>query len=240
MIVPKQVKPKIPKTRLPLYSSLQSYAKLFYKYIGYYVFYSNSNNNMWNIRKQAMGYVMILKRKQSRKVKAKGCVEGNCHRKFNHELESRSHIVTSCLHIDFYVMNTFDYNYKLRSIIGREDDFITNKWKWFDTQVRDTSLWSWMISQSLVDYTNMERTIGHLLDELYAASVSMKDSIGSITSYFYTSMVIHPSSNDHLQKYNIIHGNMLSSSLFWNIVFANPTHVFLILSSRKSTNFPLI
>ena len=69
-----------------------------------------------------------------------------------------------------------------------------------------------MISRSLVDYTNLGRTIGCILDAVYTLSVSMKDSIGFITFYFHISMVVHPGSNDHLRIHNLIHGNMLSSS----------------------------
>ena len=69
-----------------------------------------------------------------------------------------------------------------------------------------------MISWLLVDYTNMGRIIGHILDNVYTLSVSMKDSIKPITSYFHTSMIVHLKSNDHLQIRNLIHGNMLSSS----------------------------
>ena len=69
-----------------------------------------------------------------------------------------------------------------------------------------------MISQSLVDYTNMGRNIGCILDNVYAPYASMKDRIGLISSYFRTSMVIHPGSNYHIQIRNLIHGNMLSSS----------------------------
>ena len=139
---------------------------------------------------------MSLKRKQSAKVKTKGCAKGHHRQKFNHKMESRSHIVTSRLHISSYVTNILDYNYKL-SVIGREDDFTANKWKRFDTQVSDTFLWSWMISESLGVYTNMERISGHILDNIYALAVPMNEIIGSITSYFYTSMVIHPGSSAH-------------------------------------------
>ena len=69
-----------------------------------------------------------------------------------------------------------------------------------------------MISRALVDYTDMGRTIGCIFDDVYAPSVSMKHSIRSITSCFYTSMVVYPGSNDHLQIRNLIHGNMVSSS----------------------------
>ena len=69
-----------------------------------------------------------------------------------------------------------------------------------------------MISWALVDYTYMERIIGYILDDVYAPYESMNDSITTITSYFHTTMVVHPGSNDHLQIHNSMHGNMLSSS----------------------------
>ena len=94
------------------------------------------------------------------------------------------------------MINAIDYNYKLRSVIGQEDDFTANTWTWFDIQVCDIFLWLWMISQVLVDYTDMGRIIGCILGNVYAQSVSMKDTIGSITSYFHTSMVVHPGSNN--------------------------------------------
>ena len=84
---------------------------------------------------------------------------------------------------------------------------------WFDTQVCDRFLWSLMISRALIDYTDIEKIIGCILDNLYESSVSIKDNIGSKTSYFYTSIVVDQGSNDHLQINNLIHGNMLSSSL---------------------------
>ena len=41
---------------------------------------------------------------------------------------------------------------------------------------------------------------------------------------------------------NIVHGqpSVKNDTLFWKIVFANPTHIFLILSSRKPPDFHLI
>ena len=76
MMLSKQVKPKVSKLWSPLHVSIQSYTKFFYKYIGYYVIDQNSNNDTWSIRKQAKEYIIILKRKQSRKMKAKGYAEG--------------------------------------------------------------------------------------------------------------------------------------------------------------------
>ena len=68
-----------------------------------------------------------------------------------------------------------------------------------------------MISQALVDYTNMERATGRILDKVYAPSMSMRDSIGSTTSFFHTSMVLHPGSDDHLRIRKFMHKGLLSS-----------------------------
>ena len=108
--------------------------------------------------------------------------------------------------------DTLDYKYKLRNVIGQEDNFTTNQWTWFDKQICSTFLWSRIISLALVDYTNMGRIIGCILDNVYTPCLSMNNSIGTIPLYFHILMVVHPGSNDHLQIRNLIHGNMLSSS----------------------------
>ena len=111
------------------------------------------------------------------------------------------------------MLNATDYNYKLRSVIGQEDDSKVMKWTWFNKQVRDTFLCSWMISRALVDFTNIGRAIGRIRDMVYAPSVSMRDSIGSTTSFFNTSMVVHPGSDDHLRIGKFVHKGLLSSLL---------------------------
>ena len=68
-----------------------------------------------------------------------------------------------------------------------------------------------MISRKLVDHTNIGRTISCLLDKVYAPSASMRDSIGSTTSFFHTSMVVHPGLDDHLRIRKFIHKGLLSS-----------------------------
>ena len=147
-------------------------------------------------------------------MKAKGCAEGRSYQEYNHKVESNSHIVSSYALVGSCLTNAMDYNfnYKLRSVVGREDDFTANKWTWFDIQVRATLLWIWMRSQALVDYTNMGRIIDGILDNVQALYVSANNSNKTITSYFHTSMVIHIGSNDHLRIRNSIHGNMLSLS----------------------------
>ena len=102
---------------------------------------------------------MFLKRKQSVKVKAKECAKGRYCREYNHKMESSSHLVPSCTHVVSCVMNAMNYNYKLRSVIGREDNYTINKWTWFDTQVCTTFWWSWMIARALVDYNNMGKLL---------------------------------------------------------------------------------
>ena len=68
-----------------------------------------------------------------------------------------------------------------------------------------------MISQKLVDHTNIGRAIGRILDMVYAPSVSMKDSIGFTTSFFHTSTVVHPGSDNHLHIRKFVHKGLLSS-----------------------------
>ena len=68
-----------------------------------------------------------------------------------------------------------------------------------------------MLLRALVDYTDIREIVGHILDDVPAPYVSMNNSIGSMTSYFYVSMVVHSRPNNHLQIHNLIHGNMLSS-----------------------------
>ena len=196
---------------LPSYSSLQPYAKSFYKFVTYYMIDYNYNIDTWNIRKQVAGYSMSLKRKRRAKLKAKGCAEGRYHHIFNNVLESSSELLRSNTHKGCCVLNTTDYNYKLRSVIGREDDPKVTKCTWFNKQVRDTFLCSLMISRKLVDHTNIGRAIGRILDKVYAPSMSIRDSIGSATSFFHTSMVLHPGLDDHLHMHTFIHESLLSS-----------------------------
>ena len=76
---------------------------------------------------------------------------------------------------------------------------------WFNIQLCDIFLCSWMISWTLVDHTNIGRDIGCILDTVYAPSVSMRDSIRSETSFFHTSMVVQPGLDDHLCIHRFIH-----------------------------------
>ena len=144
-------------------------------------------------------------------MKTEGCAECRYHRMFNNMLESSSDLLRTNTHKGWFVLTATDYNYKLRSVIGQEDNYNVTKWTWFNQQVRDTFLCSWMISRSLVDFSNIGRAIGQLLDVVYAPSASMRKSIGSTTSFFHTSMVVNRGSDDHLRIRKFIHDGLLSS-----------------------------
>ena len=195
-----QAKPEASTFWLLLHGSLESSVKHFYKDIGYYVIDQTTNNDTWDIRKQTLGYIMFLKRKLSGEMKAKGCAEDRHHQEYNHEVESSSHIVPSYSLVGSCITNAMDYNfnYKPRSVVGREDDCTANKWRWFDIQVHATLLWIWVISRALADYTSMGGIIGGILDNVQAPYVSANNSNRTITSYFPTLMVVHPGYNDCL------------------------------------------
>ena len=119
MINPEQVKPESPESWIPSHSSLQPYVKYFYKFVTYYMFDHNYNIDTCDIRRQIVGYIMSLKRKRGAKLKAKGCTEGRYDRIFNNVLESNSDLLQSNTHKVYCMLNATDYNYKLRSVIGK-------------------------------------------------------------------------------------------------------------------------
>ena len=177
MTTPIQVKPEMPKSWMSSCQSLQPYVEYFYKFITYFMIGHNNNIYTWNVKNRLVGYIMALKRKRGAKVKAKGCAEGCYHCMFNNMLESSPDLLQTNTHKGCSVLNATDYNYKLRSVIGRENKYSVTKWTWFDQQVRDTFLCSWMISQKPVDHTNIGKAIGRLLDVVYAPSASLRKSI---------------------------------------------------------------
>jgi len=158
-----------------------------------------------------VGYIMALKRNRGAKLKAKGCAEGRYHCMLNNALKSSSDLLLTSTHKGCSVLKATVYNYKLRSVIGQEDNYSITKWTWFNKQVHATFLCSWMISWKLVDDTNIGRAIGRLLDVVYAPSASMRENIGSTTSIFHALMVVNPGSDDHLRICKFIHEGLLSS-----------------------------
>ena len=93
-----QVKPEPSESLIPSHSSLQPYVKYFYKFVTYYMFDHNYNIDTCDIRRQIVGYIMSLKRKQGAKLKAKECTEGRYHRTFNNVLESSSDLLQTNTH----------------------------------------------------------------------------------------------------------------------------------------------
>ena len=89
-VTPIQVKPETTKSWVPLHSSLQPYMKYFYKLITYYMIDYNQSNNTGNIRKQVVGYIMSLKKKQRMKLKAYSPEENEYHLIINNVLSSDS------------------------------------------------------------------------------------------------------------------------------------------------------
>ena len=145
------------------------------------------------------------------KLKAYSPEENKYHLMFNKVLSSYSNLLQTNTHKGCCMVDANDYNYELRSVIGREDKSKVTKWTWFNKQVCDKLLCSWMISQKFVDHTNIGRAIGRLLDLVYAPSTEMRDSVGSSTSFFHTLMVVHPGSDDHLRIRKFIQEGLLAS-----------------------------
>ena len=76
-----------------------------------------------DIKRQLGRYIMTPKRKQGAKLKTEGCAEGRYHLMFNNMLESSSDLLQTNTHKGFSTLTAIDYNYKLRSVIGQEDNY---------------------------------------------------------------------------------------------------------------------
>ena len=77
MITPEQVKPESLESWMPSRSSLQPYMKYFYKFVTYYMLDHNYNIDTYGIKRQIVGYIISLKRKQGAKLKVKGVRRGS-------------------------------------------------------------------------------------------------------------------------------------------------------------------
>ena len=62
----------------------------------------------WDIRKQALGYLMFLKRKRSGKMKGRGCAKGRPQQEYVTKEESSSPNVSLYAITDFCVMDAMD------------------------------------------------------------------------------------------------------------------------------------
>ena len=70
----------------------------------------------------------------------------------------------------------------------------------------------WVISRTLLDYTETARFIGCLIDTVQKSFVSGTVSNGTITSHAHASLEVHQKSSNHIQMCNLVHGHMLSLS----------------------------
>ena len=92
----------------------------------------NYNSNTGNIRRQVVGYTMSLMRKRRIKFKANSNEENKYHLMFNNVLSSDSDLLRSNTHKGCCLLNANEYNYKLRSENGQEDESKVTKWTWFN------------------------------------------------------------------------------------------------------------
>ena len=76
--------------------------------------------------------------KMKSKVEGKRICRGRYYQRFNHKMETSLNLVQSNTHKGCSMLYTTDYNYKLRSVLGQEDDSTANKWTWFNKQEYDT------------------------------------------------------------------------------------------------------
>ena len=85
-------------------------------------------NNADNIKRQVVGYIMSLKRKRRMKLKACSPKEDKYHLRFNNLLLSDSDLLCTNTHNGCCMLNANEYNYKVRSVIGQEDESKVTNW----------------------------------------------------------------------------------------------------------------
>ena len=127
VIIPEQVKPESPESWIPSRLSLQFYVQWFDKFVTYYMFNHNYIVDTCDIKRHLRRCIMAPKRKRGAKLKTKGYAEDCYYRMFNNMLESSSDLLQTNTHKGCSVLTATDYNYKLRSVIGREDNYNVTK-----------------------------------------------------------------------------------------------------------------
>ena len=75
-----------------------------------------------------------------------------------------------------------------------------------------TLLWIWMVSRTIVDYTEIGRIIGGLFYTVQGLLVLGTNNNEIITSHFHISLALYPESNYHVRMCDSVHRNMLSLS----------------------------
>ena len=82
----------------------------------------NHSVNSGNIRGQVVEYIMSLKRKRKTKLKTYSPEENKYHLMFNNVLSSDYDLLRTNTHKGCCILGANESNYKLRSVIGREDE----------------------------------------------------------------------------------------------------------------------
>ena len=126
------MKPEISKSWISSRSSLQPYMKYFHKLIAYYIIDYNHYNNIINIRRQMVEYIMSMERKQRTIFKARCPKQYKYHLMLNNVLPSDSELLCTNTHKGYCLLNANEYNYKLRSVIGQGNESKVTKWTWFN------------------------------------------------------------------------------------------------------------
>ena len=116
---PIHMKPEISKSWTSSRSSLQPYMKYFHKLIAYYIIDYDHYDNINNIQRQVIGHVMSMKRKRRTNLKARYRQQDEYHLMFNNVLPSGSDLLCINTHKGCCLLNTNEYNYKQRSVIGQ-------------------------------------------------------------------------------------------------------------------------
>ena len=104
-VAPIQVKPETTKSWVLSYSLLQPYMKYFYKLITYYMIDYNHSSNILNFKRQIVGYIMSLKRKRRKKLKANSPKDNKHHLMFNNVLSLDSDLLRSNTHKECCMLN---------------------------------------------------------------------------------------------------------------------------------------
>ena len=123
-ITPIQVKSEKRKSWIPSHSSLQPYRKYFHKLITYYMIDYNHSNNIANIRRKIVGYIMSRKRKRRMKLKAYNPEEViKCYLMFNNVLPSDSNLLHTNTHKGYCMLNA-KCDWTRRCIWGHNMDVV--------------------------------------------------------------------------------------------------------------------
>ena len=115
------MKPEISKLWTLSRSSLKPYMKYFHKLIAYYIIEYNYYDNINNIQRQVIGYILSMKRKQRNNLKTRYQEQDKYHLMSNNVLPSDSDLLCTNIHKGCRLLSANEYNYKLRSVIGQEN-----------------------------------------------------------------------------------------------------------------------